>query len=132
MIEVQVIDDKLLLEGICEAESYVNEKVAAQLKTKNLVEVSPGAEALVLSFKRIGKVENVIGFDKITKLCLIFLQSVSPTAQARHGRESACCSNACGLRQATRLPPMFAVVSRNRPHRRPWQHLRGGCHTQRP
>lgn len=70
MIEVQVIDDKLLLEGICEAESYVNEKVAAQLKTKNLVEVSPGAEALVLSFKRIGKVENVIGFDKITKLCL--------------------------------------------------------------
>lgn len=69
-IEVQVIDDKLLLEGICEAESYVNEKVALQLKARNLVEVSPNAEALVLSFKRIGKIENIIGFDKITKLCL--------------------------------------------------------------
>ena len=69
-IEVQVIDDKLLLDGICEAESFNNAKNAQTLAKQNLVEVSTGAGALVLSFKRIGRIENIIGFDKIVKLCL--------------------------------------------------------------
>lgn len=68
--EVSVIDDKLLLDGVCEAESYTNEKNSAILRLKNLVEVSTSAEALVLSFKSIRNIENIIGFDKLIKLCL--------------------------------------------------------------
>ena len=94
--EIQVIHDQLLLQGVIEAESYVNEKNAAALAEKALFEVSPTAVTLVLSFKRIGIyqhafsnsftitvtiiiymviifsgcIENIIGFDKLTKLCL--------------------------------------------------------------
>lgn len=68
--EVQVINDQLLLDGIKEGESYVNEKNAAGLSDKLLFEVSPSAQNLLLSFKRIGRIENIIGFDKLTKLCL--------------------------------------------------------------
>ncbi len=69
-IEVQVIDDKLLVEGILD-ERLVSETDATRLSGEfNLVELAPSVEKLSLSFKRIGRIENLIGFDKIIKLCL--------------------------------------------------------------
>lgn len=36
----------------------------------NLVEIAPTVEKITLSFKRIGRIENLMGFEKIVKLCL--------------------------------------------------------------
>jgi hypothetical protein len=68
--EIQVIDDRLLVEGILE-ERTVNENEANRLHGEfNLVELAPTVETLTLSFKRIAKIENLIGFERLIKLCL--------------------------------------------------------------
>ena len=68
--DIQVIDDRLLIEGILE-ERVVNENDAGRLNAEvNLVELAPTVETLTLSFKRISKIENLIGFEKLVKLCL--------------------------------------------------------------
>jgi hypothetical protein len=68
--EIQVIDDRLLIEGILE-ERMVNEADANRLTGEvNLVELAPTVETLSLSFKRISKIENLVGFEKLIKLCL--------------------------------------------------------------
>jgi len=68
--EIQVIDDRLLIEGILE-ERTVSENDTSRLTGEiNLVEIAPTVETLTLSFKRIAKIENLIGFERLIKLCL--------------------------------------------------------------
>jgi hypothetical protein len=38
--------------------------------TFNIVEASAVVESLAISFRKIGRIENLVGFDKLTKLCL--------------------------------------------------------------
>lgn len=64
--EVQVIDDKLLLEGI----SFDKKESPEHVGDSSLVDLCPIATSLTLSFKNIGKIENLVGFSRLTKLCL--------------------------------------------------------------
>ena len=68
--EIQVIDDKLLIEGISADKPQASEGSVAHRGEVNLVEVSPVTEVLAMSFRNIGKIENLVGFDNLTKLCL--------------------------------------------------------------
>ena len=68
--EIQVIDDKLLIEGIVSSERNATNDSGGYRGEINLVEVSPSTEILAMSFKNIGKIENLVGFDCLTKLCL--------------------------------------------------------------
>lgn len=70
-VEVQVIDDKLLLDGTGLAVPKVSETETLRGTSEtSLVDIAPTIAVLTLSFKRIGKIENLVGFDKLTKLCL--------------------------------------------------------------
>lgn len=69
-IEVQVIDDKLLIEGIVNSRVMTEAEAARGGGDINLVETAPTILNLSLSFKKIGKIENLVGFDSLTKLCL--------------------------------------------------------------
>jgi hypothetical protein len=69
-IEVQVIDDKLLIEGIINSRVMTEAEAARGGADINLVETAPTILNLSLSFKKIGKIENLVGFDTLTKLCL--------------------------------------------------------------
>ena len=64
--EVQVIDDKLLIEGITVKKSESGER----RDELSLVDMCPIAASLVLSFHSIGKIENLVGLESLTKLCL--------------------------------------------------------------
>jgi len=65
-----VIEDKLLLEGILD-EKLVKENDLSRINGEfNLVELAPTVQSLSLSFKRIGRIENLVGFDNLVKLCL--------------------------------------------------------------
>ena len=64
-VEIQVIDDKLLAEGINTANADTG-----GVGEVNLVEMAPSALKLTMSFKNIGRIENLVGFDKLEKLCL--------------------------------------------------------------
>ncbi|KAJ1433675.1 protein phosphatase 1 [Ochromonadaceae sp. CCMP2298] len=69
-VEVQVIEDKLLLEGVLD-EKLVKENDLSRINGEyNLVELAPTVQSLSLSFKRIGRIENLVGFDNLVKLCL--------------------------------------------------------------
>lgn len=68
--EIQVIDDKLLLEGVLDEKAVSENDVSRINGEYNLVELAPTVERLSLSFKRIGRIENLIGFDNLVKLCL--------------------------------------------------------------
>lgn len=69
-IEIQVIDDKLLIEGILD-ERLVSETDLSRINGEvNLVEMAPTVQSLSLSFKKIGRIENLIGLKNIVKLCL--------------------------------------------------------------
>jgi len=66
--EIQVIDDKLLLEGIIiSAPKTGANAIKGDL---SLVELAPITEVLTMSFKNIGRIENLVGFENLTKLCL--------------------------------------------------------------
>lgn len=68
--EVQVIDDRMLIEGILD-ERLVSETDVSRINGEfNLVELSPTVESLSLSFKKIFRIENLIGFESLVKLCL--------------------------------------------------------------
>lgn len=69
-IEIQVIDDKLLIEGIINSRMISETEAARGAADINLVETAPTVPTLTLSFKKIGRIENLIGFDCLTKLCL--------------------------------------------------------------
>jgi hypothetical protein len=64
--EVQVIDDKLLIDGITVKKSESGER----RDELSLVDMCPIAASLVLSFHSIGKIENLVGLESLTKLCL--------------------------------------------------------------
>jgi hypothetical protein len=67
-IEVQVIDDKLLTESILGSDgSTANEAEEIEF---NLVDAAVEVKSLYLSFKKIGRIENLVGFDQLVKLCL--------------------------------------------------------------
>jgi len=63
--EIAVIDDKLLIAGIAD-----NADLPASTAEVSLVDVAPRALSLTLSFKSIGHIENLVGFEKLEKLCL--------------------------------------------------------------
>lgn len=67
-VEVQVIDDKLLTESILGTDGSNNNE--ADEIVFNLVDAAIEVQALSLSFKKIGRIENLVGFDKLVKLCL--------------------------------------------------------------
>eukprot|EP01031_Cornospumella_fuschlensis_P011811 gene11811-14439_t len=68
--DIQVIDDRMLIEGILD-ERLVSETDVARINGEfNLVELAPTVESLSLSFKRIFRIENLIGFESLVKLCL--------------------------------------------------------------
>lgn len=78
-VEVQVIEDKLLLEGILE-ERLIKENDISRINGEfNLVELAPTVHSLSLSFKRIGRIENLVGLDNLVKLCLDnnFIEQIS-------------------------------------------------------
>lgn len=66
-LEIQVIDDKLLIEGILDDKASTETSDPSQI---NLVVIAPTVEKITLSFKRIGRIENLMGFEKLVKLCL--------------------------------------------------------------
>lgn len=69
-VDIQVIEDKLLLEGVLD-EKLVKENDISRINGDfNLVELAPTVQCLSLSFKRIGRIENLVGFDNLIKLCL--------------------------------------------------------------
>jgi hypothetical protein len=65
--DIQVIDDKLLVEGITVQK---NESTAADRRELTLVDMCPIAHTLILSFRNIGKIENLVGLQSLVKLCL--------------------------------------------------------------
>lgn len=69
-IEIQVIDDKLLLDGLLAGRPISESDVLKGSGEVNLVDLAPTVKTLVLSFKKIGKIENLVGFESLTKLCL--------------------------------------------------------------
>lgn len=69
-IEAQVIDDALLIEGVNSAKNLTEAEAARGLGDVTLVDIAPTCKTLSLSFKRIVRIENLIGFDTIVKLCL--------------------------------------------------------------
>jgi hypothetical protein len=81
MIKIQVIDEKLLLETLTNDHSGQKEEQGKEnltsIKSQNLlkedvslIDLIPETKSLIFSFKNIGKIENLNGFDKIIKLCL--------------------------------------------------------------
>ena len=66
--ERNVIDDKLLLEGLLSDTDGGSGDPAGE--QSNLVELGPTVTTLKLSFKKIGRIENLVGFNALTTLCL--------------------------------------------------------------
>lgn len=66
-VDIQVIDDKLLAEGLIVANADSDSPYTGEI---NLVDVAPSAIKLSMSFKNIGRIENLVGFDRLEKLCL--------------------------------------------------------------
>jgi len=69
-VEVQVIDEKLLVVGIRALDKDLTESELARQTDINLVEEAPLSSQLTLSFKNIGRIENLVGFHNLAKLCL--------------------------------------------------------------
>jgi len=92
-IEANVIDDKLLTDGLLVEKYFTEAEKASGAADINLVEegihtfllyyylfsltvtlitiiIAPNAQSLILSFKKIIRIENLIGFDSLIKLCL--------------------------------------------------------------
>ncbi len=69
-MELQVIDDKLLLDSIINVMPAGEAESVRSAGEANLVDIAPNVKSLVLSFKGIGRIENLVGFDNLLKLCL--------------------------------------------------------------
>ena len=69
-VDLAVIDDKLLGAAILYEVSAAEAEGIRAAGEPNLVELSPACSTLVLSFKNIGRIENLIGFDNLLKLYL--------------------------------------------------------------
>jgi Leucine-rich repeat (LRR) protein len=67
--DIQVIDDKLLVEGIT-VKKTESSSSAADRRELTLVDMCPIADILILSFRNLGKIENLVGLQSLVKLCL--------------------------------------------------------------
>lgn len=70
-----MLDDKMIEISIMAERSYSEDQaavnnVAVGKSGLNLVEAAPTISSLTLSFKKIGKIENLIGFDALVRLRL--------------------------------------------------------------
>ena len=65
---MRVIDDTMLIEGI-QLDKYKQQEVD-NIESVSVVDLAPTAETLLLSFRSIAKIENLIGLENLTKLCL--------------------------------------------------------------
>ena len=73
LIKTKVVDENLLLEGLHKHELHKADESKAEYKldeTNDIINLIPNATILLLSFKNISKIENLVGFTKLTKLCL--------------------------------------------------------------
>lgn len=68
--EVQVIDDRMLMEGVLDERMVAENDVGRINGEFNLVDLAPTVQSLSLSFKRIAVIENLVGFENLVKLCL--------------------------------------------------------------
>ena len=68
--EMAVLDDKLLVDGILADKPAIEAESLQMNGDPNLVDLAPAVSHLTLSFKKIGRIENLVGFDALTKLCL--------------------------------------------------------------
>jgi hypothetical protein len=70
-LEIQVIDETLLTQCIQPADQISIENARGiSLDQFSLVEAAPKIEELYLSFKKILKIENLVAFDNLKKLCI--------------------------------------------------------------
>jgi len=69
-VEQNVIDDKLLVDAILDEMLPADAEGLRAAGEPSLVDLSPGIQSLILSFKQIGRIENLVGLDNLTKLCL--------------------------------------------------------------
>lgn len=68
--EVQVIDDRMLIDGIFDERMIAENDVSRVNGEFNLVDLAPTVDSLSLSFKNIAVIENLVGFERLVKLCL--------------------------------------------------------------
>jgi len=68
--ERNVIDDQLLVGGVLADKSAAETEALYAGGEPNLVDLAPSVTTLTLSFKKIGRIENLVGFNVLTKLCL--------------------------------------------------------------
>jgi len=68
--ERNVIDDQLLVGGVLADKSAAETEALCAGGEPNLVDLAPSVTTLTLSFKKIGRIENLVGFNVLTKLCL--------------------------------------------------------------
>ena len=65
----RVIDDAMLIEGI-QLDKHKRAEVEASAGQISVVDLAPTADVLLLSFNSICKIENLVGLENLTKLCL--------------------------------------------------------------
>ena len=70
VVEMQVIDDKLLVDAVLDEKPSQEAEAIRADGDPSLVELAPDVSSLILSFKKIGRIENLVGFENLTKLCL--------------------------------------------------------------
>ena len=67
---MSVIDDKLLIDALLDEKPAAEAEALRATGEPSLVELAPDVKSLILSFKGIGRIENLVGFENLTKLCL--------------------------------------------------------------
>ena len=71
LIRVQVIDERMLFETLKKSDKEkLKDKDFSSEKQDDIINLITEASSLILSYKNIMKIENLIGFEKLTKLCL--------------------------------------------------------------
>jgi hypothetical protein len=69
-VDMQVIDDKLLVDAVLDEKPPAEAESLRAEGDPSLVVLAPDVSSLILSFKSIGRIENLVGFENLTKLCL--------------------------------------------------------------
>lgn len=70
VVDMQVIDDKLLVDAVLDEKPPQEAEAMRADGDPSLVEMAPDVSSLMLSFRKIGRIENLVGFENLTKLCL--------------------------------------------------------------
>lgn len=69
-VDMQVVDDKLLVDAVLDEKPPAEAEAMRAEGDPSLVELAPEVSSLILSFRKIGRIENLVGFENLTKLCL--------------------------------------------------------------